>query len=104
MINYCEEQRGNVRIVLESGNTTYMPTDPRWRLLGFDANYICFQYPSGQIVLFDESGSHTADAYLASTDEIRNYSNGSVYFRDTRLGINYRLDVRSQHRYQMVQR
>jgi hypothetical protein len=102
MINYCEEQRGNLRIVTESGNTTYMPTDPQWRLLGFDANYICYQYPNGQVTLFDESGRHSADAYLSPTDEIRNYANGCIYFRDTRLGINYRLDPFSWSRTQMV--
>jgi hypothetical protein len=102
MINFIEEQRGNVRIVTESGNTTYMPTDPRWTLLGWDRDSVCYQYPNGQIVLFDESGRHAADAYLSPTDDVQNYSNGFVYFCDTRLGINYRLDVRAQQRYQMV--
>jgi len=102
MINYCEEISGNLKIVSESGAANYMPTSPSWRLLGWDRELVCFQYPNGQINLFDGSGRWVAQTQLASTDEIRNYTNGFIYFRDTRLGINYRLDPVRGQRFQMA--
>jgi len=102
MINFIEEQRGNVKIASDAG-TKYMPTGTGWRLLGFDQHTLCFQYPNGQIALFNEHGETLKLSYLdTNQNDLRNYANGNVYFRDTRMGINYRLDVLNEQRHQMV--
>lgn len=101
MINYCEEVSGNLKIVSDSG-TNYMPTGTGWTLLGFDQQTVCMDYGNGQISLFTESGEKITQCYLnPDKNSIRNYANGNIYFRDTELGINYRLDVINEQRYQM---
>ena len=102
MISIIEEQRSNYRIINETGSSTYIPCGTDWTLLGWDSRRFCVQFGNGQIGIFSESGSRLATTYLIpATNQIRNWVNGWLYFRDTQLGINYRLDIEAGTRINM---
>lgn len=102
MIQFIEEQSGNYRVVDEHGSSHYMPKGTDWRLLGWDASRICVQYGNGQIALYSSRGENLAMTYLnPAINEVRNWMGGWLYFRDTQLRINYRLDIERGQRINM---
>lgn len=99
MIRAIEEQRGNLRIIDESGYSRYIPVGPSDRLLGWDSTRFCIQHGNGQISVFSAGGEKRAMTYLnPAINEIRNWMGGWLYFRDNQLRINYRLDIEAGQR------